>query len=460
MRSFPRGLSLKAHKEISEHKPIKMASTPKRVILPLQQNLGCAAEPLLKIGESVIEGQKIADSPKLVSAPIHASISGKITAIEKLPNPCGFDVTSIVIEAEAQLTPEMRYESRWSVEELTPEQIRKIVREAGIVGLGGATFPTHVKITPPPGKKIEVLIINGCECEPYITADHRIMLEKPAEVVLGARALAKAAGAAKIYFGIEDNKKDAIDKIKSAINDHPAAFPMEVIELKTKYPQGGERQLIKAVLRREVPSGGLPLDIGVVVNNVGTALAVAEAVKFGIPLFKRVLTVTGSGVKDPQNLLVRLGTPFAEVIDQCGGLVADPAKVIMGGPMTGLAVSSLDLPVVKATNCILVMDKKEAKTYQEYDCFRCGRCIQVCPINLMPNFICESIKLRNWEKAEEYHVADCIECGCCAYVCPRRIYLVQYFKAAKKELSRLAGSRNTLNSDNKEAGQLRKAVCQ
>ncbi|OGC11597.1 electron transporter RnfC [candidate division WOR-1 bacterium RIFOXYA12_FULL_52_29] len=435
MKSFSRGIHPQDSKERSAAKPIKEALSPRKVILPLQQNLGCPCEPLVKVGDEVSEGEKIADSAAFVSAPIHAPISGRVTEIKYYPNACDYDIPSIVIEATDAVDKVTRPGSRWTLEELAPEQIRKIIREAGLVGLGGAAFPTHVKLAVPKGKTVDTVVVNGCECEPFITSDHRVMVEKAAAIILGARALAKAVGAEKIVVGIESNKLDAYKAVN--FEGLKVRGGVSVVQVKTKYPQGGEKMLIKALLDREVPSGGLPSDVGAVVCNVATAAAAAEAVTHGLPLTKRVVTVTGPGIKEPQNLLVKIGTPFAELIEQCGGTVGNVVKLIMGGPMMGIAVPTAQVPVVKATSAILLLTDQEVKVEPEGNCIRCGRCVRSCPIGLTPNFLAEYAKTGNWQGAYDYNVIDCIECGCCGFVCPSRIPLVQYFKLAKNAVREL-----------------------
>ncbi|MBN2057843.1 MAG: electron transport complex subunit RsxC [Candidatus Saganbacteria bacterium] len=436
MKTFAQGIHLKYNKTATQGKAIRELPAPKKVIIPLHQHTGATCEPLVKVGDQVVQGQKIADSSKFISAPVHASISGKVTKIDKMPHPCGTEILAVVIEAGEEEEPKARTVDSRKTDALRPEEIRQAVREAGIVGLGGAAFPTHVKLAPPEGKKIYTILVNGCECEPYITADHRVMVEKADEIVQGALLAARAAGAEKVVVGIEDNKPDAIERLKSVARKHSEAI-VDVVVLETKYPQGGEKMLIKAALDREVPARGLPLDIGVVVVNVGTAVAIFEALTRGQPLVSRVLTVTGPGIKEPKNLLVRIGTSFKEVIDQCGGLCEDASKIIMGGPMMGVAQTSVDIPVVKATSCILVLRQRDIKEEKIYPCVKCGRCVSNCPMYLVPSRLAAFADNGKYGEFEEWGGQDCIECGCCAYVCPAKIPIVQWVRLAKYKLRQM-----------------------
>ncbi|MFH1347620.1 MAG: electron transport complex subunit RsxC [Candidatus Margulisiibacteriota bacterium] len=434
MKTFSQGIHPKYNKDKTQDKAIRELPPPQAVIIPLHQHTGATCEPLVKVGDEVYEGQKIGDTSKFISAPVHASISGTVKKIEKMPHPCGVDILSVLIEGKPVERKEMPPKGYNSLDELTPDKIRSIVREAGIVGLGGAAFPTHVKLSPFEGKKIDTIIINGCECEPYITADHRTMLEKAEEIIFGAKAAARATGAEKIYVGIEDNKPDAIEKIKNQISN---LKNVEIIILETKYPQGGEKMLVKAILGKEVPAKGLPLDVGCVVLNVGTAVAITEAIRSGIPLVKRVVTVTGSAVKEPANLLVRVGTTFKEVVEQCSGMTEDASKVIMGGPMMGVSQYTLDVPVVKATSCILVLDRKDAAEAKIYPCVKCAKCVNYCPMYLMPTRLSAFAENGKYSDFEEWGGLDCIECGCCTFVCPAKIPLVNWIKLAKIKLRQM-----------------------
>jgi electron transport complex protein RnfC len=436
MKTFAQGIHPEYRKQKTENKAIVEAALPKKVIIPLHQHTGATCEPLVKVGEEVFEGQKIGETSKFISAPVHASISGKVIKVDKMLHPCGAEINSVVIESQTGARHEAKGTRHEALDKVTADEIRKIVREAGIVGLGGAAFPTHVKLTPPEGKKIDTILINGCECEPYITADHRIMLEKPQDVIYGSVAIAKSTGAERIVIGVEDNKPDAIERLRS-VSRLQQAGKIEVVKLKTKYPQGGEKMLIKALLGKEVPSKGLPLDIGVVVSNVGTAVAIAEAIKSGSPLIKRVITVTGSGIKKPQNLQVRIGTTFQEITNQCGGLTEDAYKVVMGGPMMGVSQFSLDVPIVKATTCILVLSRKEVVEEKVYPCVKCARCVDHCPVYLVPSRLSAFAETGKYGEFEEWGGQDCIECGSCAYVCPAKIPIVHWVKLAKYKLSQM-----------------------
>jgi electron transport complex protein RnfC len=434
LRTFRGGVHAPDRKEATRDKPIEVLPPPSRVVIPLQQHTGAPCEALVKEGDTVALGQKIGDSKSFVSAPVHASIAGKVTAVQALPHPVSpKPVLSVVIEAEAgapsaQLAAPAPAES-WQT--LDNEQIKSRIREAGVVGLGGAAFPTHVKLSPSAEKPIDALVLNGVECEPYLTNDHRLMLERGEQILEGARIVMKVLGVRRACLGIEANKLDAIRHMSKL----SAAAGVEVVGLKVKYPQGAEKQLIKAVLNREVPSGGLPFDIGVVVQNVGTVLAVREAVAQGKPLIERVLTVGGDGVEEPKNLQVRIGTSFAAVLGACGGTrLNGEAKVLMGGPMMGIAQYSLEVPVIKGTSGILVF--RRGRQEKETPCIKCGRCVEVCPMGLMPVRIADYAERDNFAMCVEYGVKDCMECGACAYVCDTKRPLVHWVKYAKWNLAR------------------------
>ena len=398
-------------KESTNQKKIERLPLPKKVMLPLSQHIGAPSEPVVRVGDAVQTGTLIAKSKGFISSNLHSSISGKVTLVDE----------KISIESDGQDANVSSYSCE-DVSNLSKEEIVTLIREAGIVGLGGAGFPTHVKLSPPKGKKIDTLIINGAECEPFLTCDYRLMLEKPKEIIQGVRLIAKVLGVKNVIIGVEENKPDAIKSLGTTLR---------VKKLKTRYPQGGEKQLIKTLLNQEVPSGGLPLDIGCVVHNIHTVFSIYEAVCFRKPLYERVVTVTGNLLKEPKNLLVKIGTPIKDLLEFCGlDFKESVYKIIMGGPMTGAAQHDLDIPVVKSTSGILVMDKR-FKIGHELDCIRCSRCIDACPAGLMPCMIGLGVKNNRFDIAGSYDPLDCIECGACSYVCPSNVPLVQLIKLSK-----------------------------
>jgi len=412
----------------TQENAVKVMPPPKRVYIPFSQHTGKPARPLVQKDDVVRVGTKIGESDGFISATIHASISGKVTAIESCPHPVLGSSSCCILESSDDEEWEHGVGENYDYEGLSKEKLLEFIREAGIVGLGGAAFPTHVKLAPPPEKQIDTLIINGCECEPMLTADHRLMLECPVDIIEGARIFQKILGAQNLMFGIEDNKKNAREILKKA--------GVDVKLLRTKYPQGAEKQLIKALLNREVPRGGLPMDVGCVVQNVGTCYAGYQAVKFRKPLIDRIVTVTGNGIKEPLNVLVRIGTSALDVINFCGGYVGEPQKIIFGGPMMGIAQYSESVPIIKGTSGVIVWNKISRE--EERPCVRCAKCVDNCPMGLMPTDICKFVYNKNFEKAKEYGVLDCIECGCCAYNCPSKIPLVHYLKYGKMEVWRLS----------------------
>lgn len=418
--TFSGGISPLYKKELARDKPLEVMREPERVSVPLKQHIGAPCTPLVSKGDDVTVGQKIAESEHFVSSPVHASISGRVAEITG---------ASVVIEGTGRSAFSSAVPRNF--EALSAEEIRAAVREAGIVGLGGAAFPTHVKMTPPRGNTFEYVLLNGAECEPYLTIDERIMIEKADRVVAGARVLMKGVGAPKAVIGVEEDKEAALLSLRKAVSVFPE---ISVAPLAVKYPQGGEKMLIKSLLGREVPVGGLPVDVGALVVNVGTAVAAADAVTEGRPLYERGITVTGGGVKEPKNLVVRIGVSFAEVLDYCGGLAPDAVRVIAGGPLMGRAVVSLDEVVVKGTSGILALTAEEAKSAEERVCIRCGRCVDACPMFLTPNAFAVCSRNALLDEALDLDIRSCIECGCCDYVCPSRIPLVHLIRRCKAEI--------------------------
>lgn len=424
-RTFTGGIHPPENKGLTAGSKVISAKAPSTVFIPLAQHIGAPCQPVVEAGDHVRVGQKIGDASGFVSAPVHASVSGKV---KSLTNIAGFG-KCIVIENDGQetLDPAILHNSRPN--SLTPEQLRQVVREAGIVGLGGAAFPAHVKFSPPKDKPIEFLILNGSECEPYLTGDHRVMLEQPERIIAGMQYIMKILGCSQGYIGIEDNKMDAV-KVLGSVPSRPGTI--EIVSLKAKYPQGSEKHLIYTCVGREVPSGGLPLDVGVVVSNVGTAVAVAEAVEEGMPLIERVVTVSGSGIIQPANYRVKIGTLISNLVEQSGGYKGNIGKIICGGPMMGRTLYSDEVPVTKGTSGLLFVPLNEIARESPHACVRCGKCVDACPMFLEPTRLYKNTDKGNWDVVEESSALDCIECGSCSYVCPAKIPLVQYIRQGKE----------------------------
>jgi electron transport complex protein RnfC len=428
LSTFEGGIHPPEHKELAEHASITDAKPPVRAIIPLSQHIGAPCQSTVEIGQEVKKGEVIGNPGGFVSAPVHASVSGKVIALGDFPSANGRMVPAIVIENDgkeewASLSDHPDYMN------LSADDLKEKIKAAGIVGLGGATFPSHVKLSPPKEKPIDAVIINGAECEPYLTADHRLMVESPSEVVAGLKIVMKVLGVEKGYIGIESNKPDAIKMMKETVTDDAR---IEVHAMQVKYPQGAEKMLIKSILNRDVPAGGLPMDIGVVVHNVGTVLAIYDACRYGKPIVERVVTVTGLGINEPKNLRARIGTPIYQLIDECGGFRDDAVKVIMGGPMMGFAQYTLDVPVTKGTSGIVVMAPEEYEPTEKFGpCIRCGRCIDICPMGLMPSMLSVYSEKGFYEDCKEYNLFDCFECGSCTFVCPSRRPIVQFVRLAK-----------------------------
>jgi Na+-translocating ferredoxin:NAD+ oxidoreductase subunit C len=420
-------------KERSERKAIETAPPPRRVVLPMAQSLGAPAEPVVQVKDAVRVGQLVGAAKGHVSAPVHASISGTVKRIDRMSTSIGPRLLCVEIEsdgADAWVDGIDRAADR--VDFGQSATFLERLTQAGLVGLGGAAFPTHVKLSPPKDVKVDTLLLNGAECEPYLTADHRLMLEHGREIVLGTRILMSVLGVERAFVGIEDNKPDAAAKMRESVG---GAEGLAVAVCRTRYPQGAEKQLIKAILGREVPPGKLPMHVGVVVQNVGTAFAAFEAVARNKPLFERIVTISGRAIREPKNLRVRVGTPLGELIELCGGTTDRLRKVLFGGPMMGKALHSTDVPILKSTSGVLFLDADEAREVVEFPCVRCGRCLTVCPQGLAPCDLADRAEFARWEELGD--VPDCVECGSCQYACPAHRRLVHLLRLGKSEHRRL-----------------------
>ncbi len=427
---------------MSAGKKITKLAAPKQVIIPLSQHIGAPAQTVVGKGDSVKVGTLLAKAGGFVSANIHSSVSGKVNKIDSVVDASGYRRPAIYIDVEGDEWEESIDRSEELVKEctLSPKEIVDKIAAAGIVGLGGATFPTQVKLMPPPGSKAEIVIINAVECEPYLTSDHSLMMEKSEQILVGVTLLMKAVGVTRAVIGIENNKPDAIAQMQKLSQGYKG---IEIMPLKMKYPQGGEKQLIDAVIRRQVKSGALPISAGAVVQNVGTAYAVYEAVMKNKPLFERVVTVTGKAVANPSNFLVRIGTPISTLIEAAGGIPENTGKIIGGGPMMGKALVTPEVPVTKGSSGVLLMTKEESVRKPVHNCIRCAKCVSVCPMGLNPTLLMTATEFKSWDLAEKNHITDCIECGSCSYTCPANRPLLDYVRQGKGKVMGIIRARKS-----------------
>ncbi len=428
VRLFRGGVHPPDRKEATASQAVARAPLPERIVLPMSQHLGAPCQPLVAKGDRVSRGQVVGSVDAMISAPVHSPVSGEVVDVAKALTPSGARVMCVHIHPDADQDL-----ATFVPIDAAADDVAAIARAAGVVGLGGAAFPTSVKLVPPKRSPIDTLILNGCECEPFLTCDHRVMIESADAVVAGAARIASAVGAKRVVVGVEDNKPDALEALRKAVSE--AGADIETVGLPTRYPQGAEKQLIFALTGRVVPQGQLPSSVGVLVHNVGTAVAIHEAVASRKPLMERVVTVAGA-VAQPGNFLVLLGTPISDLIEAAGGLVGDVGRIVAGGPMTGQSLASLDVPVVKGTSGVVVLTAEESAPHVDGDqpCIRCGRCVEACPMDLHPFAIASHADRRMWFGVERFHGLDCIECGCCSYVCPTRRPLVQLIKSGKSAL--------------------------
>lgn len=427
-------------KKISAGKAIQQIEIPEQVIIPMSQHIGAPCQPIVKKGDKVKVGSQIGKSVGYVSANIHSSVSGTVLKIDKALDSSGYKRDAVFIKTDGDEWDESIDRSSSIKREfnLSSKEILEKIAEVGIVGMGGATFPTHIKLTPPPGTKPEVLIVNGVECEPYLTSDHALMLEKTEEILVGTTIVMKALKVNRAIIGIENNKKDAITRFRDLIKSYPN---IKVEELKVQYPQGGEKQLIDALIGRQVPSGALPISVGAVVQNVGSIFAIYEAVQKNKPLIERVVTVTGDDVKEPMNILTRVGIPLNNLINKAGGLPETTGKIVSGGPMMGKAVASIEIPVTKGTSGLLIIPTLEAKRGAMRDCIRCAKCVNVCPMGLNPTLLMNLTEYEVWDRAESNHITDCIECGSCSFICPSHRPLLDYIRLGKGKVNTIIRAR-------------------